>query len=110
MMRNNRIGDVSTVQAAPAVEIHLAAHVHNVQKKVSDHIPFATLTSHMAFPPVDVPSMSARSASRMLPYSPAHAPLLRQFGIVILKTHPFYTTLPGKSNFHLPSLRLYRSR
>lgn len=54
MVGNHRINDVPTVQAAPAVECHFAAHIHDVQEEVYDHTTLTTLTLHMVFSIDDV--------------------------------------------------------
>jgi hypothetical protein len=49
MLHNDRVGDISTVQAAPPDEIHLAACVQNVHEMIMDHMALAPLASHMHF-------------------------------------------------------------
>lgn len=49
MPHNHRVGDIPTIQAAPPVEIHLAACVQNVHEIIMDHMALTTLAFHMRF-------------------------------------------------------------
>src|SRR5688572_30921578 len=49
MPHNHRVGDIPTVQAAPPVEIHLAACVQNVHEMIMDHMALTTLALHKRF-------------------------------------------------------------
>jgi hypothetical protein len=57
MARDDRVGDVSAVQATPPCEIHLAADIQNVHKMVVDHITLTSLALHRLFPFVDIPTI-----------------------------------------------------
>lgn len=49
MAHNDGVGDVSTIQTTPPLEIYLAAPVQKVHKMIADHIALTTLASHRLF-------------------------------------------------------------
>jgi hypothetical protein len=54
MTHNHGVGDVATIQTAPAFEIHLAADIQDIHEVISYHAASTPLASHVVFPPVDV--------------------------------------------------------